>query len=206
MLPLFGAVEDPSAIDCRHVDFKAFSDVAALMREGIPVPRIRVPQFTRHAPAPVTITLRECEHQRSRNSNLPEWLEFGHWLEGQGERVLVIRDTSKADNCFLLDLLYTRPEASRNLLTRASLYEHAKANFFVSNGPWSLAAFGRTPWVLMVTLQDDKELAVNSGWYWRDYMGVNEDGQFPWSTPQQRVIYKPDTFENLKEAWLSRPA
>jgi hypothetical protein len=193
-------------------------DIVALHKHGIEVPRVM-----KHVPAmatgrvryhlgfdegpgqvkrPVTITLRECEHQTARNSNYPAWRDFGHWLEERGERVIMVRDTRFADPVFNTPGMPTTcPEASRDLHIRAALYGQAKMNFFVSNGPWTLACFSDWPWCMFVRVEEGEAAEVNQPWYWRDYMGVDQEGQLPWQTPRQRIVYEPDTFENLKSAW-----
>jgi hypothetical protein len=188
-------------------------DIVALHRGGIGVPQVVVPDWAmrevlqhlegRH---PVVLTLRECEHQTARNSNYPAWRDFGRWLEERGERVIMVRDTRFADQVFNTPgMLTTYPEASRDLHIRAALYGQAKMNFFVSNGPWTLACFSDWPWCMFVRVEEGEAAEVNQPWYWRDYMGVDQEGQLPWQTPHQRIMYEPDTFENLKRAWERLP-
>jgi hypothetical protein len=198
MLALFNARERPDdGTPCRHVDFQAMREVAALYREGIAVPRLTV-SHPREG-GYVTITLRETYHHQDRNSDLIAWTAFARWLNTQHERVIVVRDTACADSP--LDNLITFETASRDLAVRASLYENAKCNCFVSNGPWSLAAFSLRPWLCFIKLEEVEQVGVNTPGYWRDYMGVNAEGQLPWATLKQRFVYQPDTFENLKSAY-----
>jgi hypothetical protein len=207
-LVLFGAAEDAAAAPLvgRRVSYTVLRDAAKIFEGGQPVPRIAVPRGTmaRVKDAlgprqPVTLTLRETEHHKHRNSNVESWMRFGHWLQDQGERVIVLRDTAKAEEMF--GNLETMPQASRDLHVRAALYEQAKVNFFVCNGPWALACFGTAPWVLFATVTTGESHTVQQPEFWDAYMGLNAQRQLPWALPSQRIVYEPDTFENLKRAW-----
>ena len=196
MLPLFGVQEAADdGTPCRHVDFQSMREVAGLHAQGIEVPRLRRAPQGGH----VTLTLRETMHHVDRNSDFDAWLLFGRWLRKWGEDVIVVRDTARAEEPF--GDLCISPTASRDLTARAALYESARANLFVSNGPWSLASFGHAPWLCFIKLEEVEQVGVNTPGYWRDYMGVNDEGQLPWATAQQRFVYQPDTFGNLKSAY-----
>lgn len=81
----------------------------------------------------VTFTLRESAHWPPRNSHVVEWVKAAYELRKQGHRVIIVRDTCKADE--EMGALETAPSASRNLEARAVLYRSAAVNVFVSNGP-----------------------------------------------------------------------
>lgn len=81
----------------------------------------------------ITITLRECHYWPSRNSNREVWLEAGKVITDAGLRVLFIPDTDSP----AIDGDW---QATTDLHHRAALYEAAKHNFFVSNGPAWMAA------------------------------------------------------------------
>ncbi len=155
---------------------------------------------------PVTITLREADHAPYRNSNVQEWIKFARWLESQGEVVVVIRDTAFAEkpladpdgggdfNIF--------PPASLDLMVRAALYSFAKCNLFVANGPVTLAFFMKTPWLMFNELREGGMYWANTAAGWKHFTGMDPGTQWPWSRPDQRIVWKPDTFEHMKDAWL----
>ena len=77
-----------------------------------------------------------------------------------------------------------------------ALYAEAKMNFFVSNGPVSLCVFSDAPWMQFVTLGSE-EMSK----FWVEHAAVEKGEQYPWSKPNQRIIWQPDTYENLVAAW-----
>lgn len=214
-LCLIGAVESKTALLGRCVEFYSTRYMVEAYRCGEAVPKLGAPWIAKDKVArwlgdphkkPVTITLREAEHWPHRNSNWPAWKAFISYLVNQGERVVVVRDTSQADK--FLELGYgcgvatTYREASECLWTRQALYESAKANLFVSNGPWSLALFGSVPWLCFTQMREDGfPYNPDTPKNWRENMGVEIGGQYPWSTDKQRIVWAPDTYDNIVEAW-----
>ena len=206
-LDLIGAIEDSSAIDGHYKPFFATRDVVNATRRGFEVPKFRAP--TEHIDAmvqrfsyqsPITITLREMDLYPYRNSNLKAWLKFARYLRDRGERVVFVRDTAKAND--KMDGFEICSEASIDLHSRMALYEIAKINLFVSNGPCTLGWFSDFPWMMFVRIEPDgHEYAPNTPSFWRDNFGISVGEQFPWSRPDQRIIWQPDDYENLIKAW-----
>lgn len=206
-LALLGAVEDHEVRGSRHVWHQLLRDATAGYNKGEAIPRVH-PSYAAmnfvHARFPqpvVTITLRETDRWEYRNSNLPAWLQFAAYLKAQGERVVFVRDTDKATQP--IPKHETFPEASLNLDTRVALYEQAKCNFFVSNGPFVLSLFGTRPWLNFIALKEGDDYAPNTPEGWKDCQGIGAGEQFPWSTPQQRIVWAADTYENIVQAWES---
>lgn len=148
---------------------------------------------------PVTITLREVDYWRHRNSNLPEWIKFAHYLEAQGERVIFVRDTAKAEEP--IEDFEICPSAALDIDVRQALYEVSKCNFFVSNGPWTMAVFGTRPYLMFVELSAMSPFHPETPQFWRQWHGIDEHEQLPWAKDFQRIIWKRDDFKNLVEAW-----
>lgn len=210
LMAMFGAVEDPDAIKGRALDTLSLGPVVEAYNAGEKLPQFDIPEDAKQeirrsvteacGQLPVTITLREADHFSHRNSNVTEWLKFAEWLEKRGEKVLFIRDTSKAAEP--ITGYNICPPASKNLFVRTALYSVAKANLFVSNGPAMLAVFGDRPWLFVNELRIDDRYMPNTPDGWHYFTGIPNGGQWPWARPDQRVIYKPDTFENIRDAWL----
>ena len=99
-------------------------------REGI---RPLRPPYRVERDRHITMTLRESAHWPARNSHITQWVKAAYDLRKQGHRVVVVRDTCKADEA--LGGLETSPLASRDLEARAILYRSAEVNLFISNGP-----------------------------------------------------------------------
>ncbi len=209
MIPLvemIGAVVDPQAVNAPgQNEFYTPLHVVEASRKGetVPVLKPRAEAVQRAAAVvagrpPITITLREAEHDPIRNSNIEAWLRFAGDLRDAGERVIFIRDTAKADEP-LADFEMS-PEAARDLHFRGALYEQAKGNLFVSNGPFGLALFGTCPWLYLNDISEYQG-SVNSAEMWTRYIGVEPGGQYPWSRPNQRIVWKNDDYENICAAW-----
>lgn len=177
---------------------------------GEEIPKLRAPEEYREetrkliktiGQAPVTITLREASHHEFRNSNIPEWLKLADWLKSRGEYVVFIRDTEKADEG--IDGYTTCSDASKDLLIRVALYEQAKCNLFVSNGPAMLPVFMDCPWLMFNDLTPDRgDFPANTEDGWRIAIGFEPGGQWPWAKPNQRIVWKHDKFEAMRDAWL----
>lgn len=205
-LKLVGAVESDAAKLGHYCEntFASYKNIVANARLGERVPRLKAPadhieRMRMHA-GKITITLREWGSQPERNSNLENWLDFARWLRGQGGEVVFVRDTAKAHEP--LPAFATEPLASTSLLHRAALYEVAKANCFISNGPVTLAFFGERPWFAITPPQaDDHPTDPNTERSWARNIGVPIGGQFPWAAPDQRLIWTDDSVVNLISAW-----
>jgi len=208
-LALFGAVE--GTLEGRTDDHFGVNEIVNGFYRGEAVPQIEVPDAAMAAidlkylvnKKPVTITLREVGYNEHRNSNLAEWDKLAAWLTLQGEDVIIVRDTARATEP--LNGYRICPEASVDLHARAALYQLAKANLFVCNGPFTLALFSKVPWLLFADVSDQAPEICQTRDGWRTMMGCDVGGQVPWATPSQRIIYKPDTFENMKAAYEELP-
>lgn len=204
LLMMVGAVEDPVAARGRHKKMYTMRDITAAVRAGEKPPRLikslSLPHYS-HKKAPVVITLREASHWVHRNSNLPAWLQFAEHLKRRGENVIFVRDTAKVGEP--LPGFETASSASLSVHARLALYEQAKCNMGIMNGPVSsLTWFGTRPWLSFVgeLKEDDPYEPRRPGWWLRAH-GIEDGGQLPWSRSDQRLIWKPDTYENLCEAW-----
>lgn len=201
LLPLMGAMESEEAIYGQKKDFYGRRDIIPAVRNGEPLPLLRALKKWDHQ-GHVTITLREKGDWSYRNSDLGVWLLFASWLEGRGERVLIVRDTAKAHEP--LDGFETVPGASINLHSRVSLYESAKMNFFSANGPSSLCEFGVSPWMAFVEAQNNGGSEFyNTPDGWEHLHGVKPGEKMPWERPDRRFVWEKATFPSLKAAWLN---
>lgn len=209
LLPLIGAVEDVEAKGGRHKPLYVPYDIVLASKAGEQVPTLRASDRAREAMAgwlhdtvPVTITLREAPHWKKRNSNLEAWLKFAKDLEAKGENVVFIRDTFRATEP--LPGFATCPIAAWNLDLRMALYERAKCNMFVSNGPAGLGLFSDSPYIYFVNNDRNIDYPGNNPGWWRKSNGIAEGEQWPWALPTQQMVWKTDTYENISEAWEQR--
>lgn len=213
-LPLMGAVVSDEACHVKPLEKYTFAPIAEMAKAGEEVPLLApsdqaVAAMARHLgikpgqwnKRPVTITLREADHMQERNSNLTEWLRVAEYLEAQGERVVFVRDTAKADEP--ITGFETCPLASYDIDDRMALYEAAKCNLFVSNGPWSLALFGTRPWLMFCEINSSTSYFCNSRQFWATWHGLDpkHDDRYPWSKPTQRIVWKRDDYVHIITAW-----
>lgn len=207
-MELLGAVEDPKATLGHTSEFFSYKRTVDLFKAtGNPIPKFRTDAVNpllkpgERDQSYVTITLRETTYWPHRNSRLGEWTQFAKWLKSKGERVVFVRDTRLAEEP--VDGFDICPEASRDLIKRAALYRDAKCNLFVANGPISLAYFGDTPWLKFFEIDDHGAYNAARSEYWRVCVGLDPElqEQFPWSTSKQRIVWKPDYFTNMVQAW-----
>lgn len=205
-LDFIGAVEDPSAVNGRTLDCYLLRAVTEAARRGEEVPSFKAPEKARMEVSsilrnskPVVITLREANHWPHRNSNLDEWLKFASYLEKIGEKVIFVRDTAKAD--IPIDGFETCPEASRDIGIRLALYEKSKCSMFAANGPWNMAVFADFPWLMINEALVSDPFDFNTPEGWKTHNGISVGEQLPWSRADQRIIWKKDTYDNMRQAW-----
>jgi hypothetical protein len=202
-LDLFGAVEDPT-IEIGHAHSYMLAPVAHAARMGVAVPKIEPPAWAfsevdkeLKGREPVVITLREASHWPARNSNLEAWLDFAETLLNDDEHVIIVRDTEYAVN--KIRGFCTFPRASLDIKVRAALYERAKANLFVANGPMALAYFGTRPFLIFKPVVE--WLGAASEQWWSAMVGIKRGEQYPWCREDQRIVWDDDSYENITRAW-----
>ncbi len=210
-MAMIGAVEEP-AINApwnldelragRYVEYDHHvSLLVDASRAGHPMPKWQVPQWVFDevdeiiAIPPVVITLREVQNQPERNSQINQWLKFADSIKDQ-HYVVFVRDTAKAHKP--LSGFDTFPRASTNVYVRAALYQRAYCNLMVGNGPIEWCLFTDAPFLCFKQLcpaLPNWEGGQPKGWREQCHLEVGE--QFPWCSPQQRLTWVGDTFENI---------
>jgi len=208
-LELIGAIEHTDALKGRFYPTRHIHQLVTHSREGVEIPRFKAPDKALKQMRkwlgdvkPITITLREAEDWPHRNSSLDAWIRFAKDREAEGETVIFVRDTHKADEP--LEEFRICPDASKNLISRCALYELAKANLFVANGPCELGKFGSNPYLVFTQIEPEgSPYQANTASFWQReaLMDILKNEQYPWASPQQRVVYKKDTYENICAAW-----
>lgn len=172
-------------------------------RNGFEIPKWKVPQWAKRevddflkGDYPVVITLREAEHQSPRNSNFEEWMKFAEYAQ-KWFPVIVIRDTALIN--FSL-AFRTSWRASSNVFVRAALYERAFCNLASCGGPAVWFFYSDAPYLLfkqLVPELPDWDHGQEKGW--REQSHLNIGDQMPWAGPHQRMTWKDDTFDNIKD-------
>lgn len=130
----------------------------------------------------LTVTIRESWRNTHRNSNRKEWDKFISWAENNGEKVVVLED---------------REENPLSVKDRWDLYQ-CKMNLGVSNGPMILTVLSDAPHVILGYGNGDTDIYVLGVWHW-----LWKNAQYPWANRNQRIIWKPDTFETIQKSYIA---
>jgi hypothetical protein len=112
--------------------------------------------------------------------------------------VVFVRDTAMADEP--LWPFRTYPRASRNAYVRAALYQRALVNMMVGTGPCGWCQFSDAPYLLFKQLVPELpnwDHGQAFGWKEQAHLDVGE--QYPWANPRQRLTWKDDTVENIRD-------
>jgi hypothetical protein len=142
----------------------------------------------------VTITLRECAYEKSRNSRLPEWAAFARMLDTDVYYPLLIRDTMAALQPFPETLrgLNVSTDISWNLELRAALYQTSYLNLFQNCGPYVLSAFNRQSRYINTTQANVADSGATSTAHLRSQGIKPGEHQNLWSTPVQELVWQDD--------------
>ena len=133
----------------------------------------------------VTLTLRNQPNDPARNADEPAWEEFGQWLADSGYEVIVLNDAHDA-------LGEGRGYAELDPDLRLALYERAAMNVVGNNGPAALLWHSAAPYLRMgAGIPAD----------WQTNLGLKQGEQLPWATRDQRLVYGPDDFKTMREAF-----
>jgi hypothetical protein len=175
--------------DRRHL----IGDVISGSRAGAQVPRVSASAFARAKVRDiyarlggkvVTMTLRDT-YLRERNSVRGDWDRARRHIESRGYAVAILEDTSKA-------LALGSGYGELNLDLRVAMYQEAALNLQANNGAASLCWFSEKPWRMFgagVPAEEWKGLFVDEG------LKIGET--WPWSGPQQKLVYGPVTAEQI---------
>ena len=165
----------------------------------------------------VTITLRESVYQPDRNSAVAEWLKVADWLTNIGHRVVIVRDTARADEP--IDGYETFAQASRDLDVRVALYYVARMNLLRDNGPSGFLISTRdVPYLMTITpasvnmfesqhrgfkvanIGDFRPRGYGETDQWTAWLGFGKGEQVPWAdTTRQHVEWVEDRYYKIRD-------
>lgn len=143
----------------------------------------------------ITITLREASYWPTRNSNLAEWMKVAKALRSLGWRVVIVRDTQRAEESF--GEFEIAADASRDILVRASLYGGAAMNLFINNGPAWLCLFMGAPCMIFKMTSPDAP-CVNDEFL--SQHGFKRGAAWPNLRPMQSVEWGQDDAQVILSA------
>lgn len=147
----------------------------------------------------VTITLRKAEFDAVRDSRVEEWYEFSHLIKKHGYEVIVIPDQDDALGDETINEFDWRVlnVAAMSVDLRLALYTQATMNYVTNGGAIGLFLYSNAPFMWYSIMIEESKVAT-AGFYRNQGIEVGE--KFPWLGDNQRMIWKPDTLENLKDS------
>ena len=143
----------------------------------------------------VTITIRDYGYDKVRNSNLDAWSRFSTYLDGSGYVPVIIPDLDgdDIDPYFTDGFIYK--EAAWNMMLRMALYERVYLNFFVSNGPVSLAIMNpKCSYIAMNLFAEGSVIDTKEAY---KEAGIDIGTNYKFSTKNQKLVYDTDSYENI---------
>lgn len=167
-------------------------------RRGDPIPKLQATEGARRyveqwleGRRVVTLTVRQQSTDPDRNSNVPAWEAFAEWISKDRKLApLWVNESNIA-------LANGQGYAELDPDIRLALYEQAVMNVIGNNGPQELLKFSAAPYLIF-------GLAPTAGWrdHWRKYFHMEPGEQVPWARPDQRMVYRADSLENMKEEFV----
>lgn len=157
---------------------------------------------------PVSLTLRCSNVEPHRNSNAPAWLAAAGRIRDRGFDPIILPDTDLVTAG--LDIgafadIPCYPMGAIDLELRAALYSQCLLNLADNGGPAFINYFmGQTSAVCFLPVAKLPEV-VNLNGQGLDRMaallGVVPYQSFPDATPARRFVWKPDTLDNIMDAF-----
>jgi hypothetical protein len=143
----------------------------------------------------VTITLRSSKYDTIRNSDLFEWSKFVDYMVSQQYLVVVIPDAENPLDHKPIEAKHIRTEFAFNLELRAALYQLARVNLGVANGPMIVSTMNKlcTTAILKVA-PPGSEVGIKV----YDQIGIDPNSPYFWYTDKHTQTTLYDSFDNIK--------
>lgn len=139
----------------------------------------------------VTLTTRNQSTHSDRNSNSDAWADVDAWLTENFDNyyVVFLKDTHVA----LASENGNWSELDPDL--RLALYERAAMNLIGNNGPATLLWFSDAPFIQFgFGLPAEKWTK-----HMAEHLHLKPGDQLPWARSDQRLVWRPDSFEVMRE-------
>ena len=164
----------------------------------------------RHAPRgrPVSLTLRSSTIEPQRNSNMPAWLEAAARIRDRGFDPIILPDTDLVTTG--LDIgafgdIPCYPMGAIDLELRTALYRRCLVNLADNGGPafinYFMAASSAVCFLPVEKLPEAVTLQGGGLDRMAELLGVAPYESFPGATPARRFVWKPDTLDNIVDAF-----
>lgn len=167
-----------------------------------PVARSAVARWVGGGPY-VTVTLRRSSTSPVRNSDEEAWRSFARLVLSAGLDVVLVDDFEAPPlEWDLVDGRRVRVfgAAEWNVQARLALYEGARLNGLVNNGPAALAMFAREGPPTFVAKMMVPGVPETSPAYFQE-AGIRTDGSYPPGHPFATMVWSPDDARALQACW-----
>ena len=150
----------------------------------------------------VTFTIRNSKFDKSRNTNLKDFIKFSKELEKEYE-IVFIPDTDQPFDDKIENFEYSQlgTMASYNPAIRLALYQKSHLNILSDNGPLLLACYSKK--IKYISFWNSENSVIYSEENQKDNYKhtFNEEHQFYWANNRQIIFPGIDNYENLKKAY-----
>ena len=149
----------------------------------------------------ITVTVRETDYYKERNTNFSEWGPFLKELPDEKYRVIILPDTARvwSKNSFFDEFEHCQM-ASIDVLFRVALYRQADLNLAVNNGPVTLGSLTGSPTLILKMASEDP--ASKPGWL-KYILGIEFGDQFPMLKMNYRIAWGPEQKDFLLDQFNS---
>jgi len=137
----------------------------------------------------VTLTMRSQETDESRNSDMDAALAMCGWLREKGYHPIGIADTHEVLMKGGAGAVALSPDL------RLALYQRAAMNLIGNNGPAVLLWHSIAPFLQFNVALPAAEWKA----HYEEHLSLRPGDQLPWARPDQRLIYRPDSFDVMRE-------
>jgi len=147
----------------------------------------------------ITITLRQLETEKSKNTNLSVFQDVIRDFSDKEIMFVIIPDYETAyTNCPIEgDNVVVCNEAVLSLSFRAAIYESVSFNVFSNNGPAAIGPLSRiVKYIVINPIRDEPSSRMESIAHSN---GLKENGSYWGANQYQRLIWKPETREIITE-------
>lgn len=144
----------------------------------------------------IAITLRKSLIDSSRDSRLPDWIEFIKMLETRGYQVVIVPDQDDALGQRELNKYgwHVIDVASMSLDLRLAIYERAHMNYVTNGGMVDILVFTKAPFKWFSVIVEGHTMA-RAEYY--TSMGMEYGSKYPWLDDNQEMLWIPDSLPNL---------
>lgn len=215
---LLPSVDDVSLMEKgkQTLDYHNFKEPQKPVFKASPIDRSIVSHFLSELPNPITLTVRQTDFERERNTNNEEWHKVLRWLVDRDYSPIVIPDMESEMAGILngLEDFIQYPAAAFSPGIRLALYEQSVVNLMTTGGPMVLSLFSDVPMMAFKLIVPgincctpqhmiNSAMTPDSDWgerkklYWANDTAENIIKRLEEELPRLTKLYKPNDEPDL---------